>query len=159
MNNPDPIKANKTHGLSTSQQYRAWMNMKARCDNPNFIEYQHYGGRGITYDPKWKTFVGFWKDMEEGYQPNLSLERKDVNANYSKENCRWIPRGHQQRNKRNSRLVTYKGETLCLSEWAERVGLKVHTLYRRIAIVGWPIEEALTTKVGISYGRQGKNAH
>lgn len=155
----DPIKAHKKHGMAQTRQWRAWANMKARCNYAGNTEYRHYGGRGISYDPRWETFLGFWEDMKLTYSEGLSLERKDVNANYSKANCSWIPRGHQQRNKRNSRLITYKGETLCLSEWAERVGLKVHTLYRRIAIVGWPIEEALTTKVGISYGRQGKNAH
>lgn len=155
----DPVKAHQKYGLSHTKQWRAWANMKARCTDKNNVEYQHYGGRGISYDPKWEMFLKFWEDMKSTYSEGLSLDRKNVNANYSKENCRWIPRAHQQRNKRNNRLVTYKGETLCLSEWAERVGLKVHTLYRRIVIVGWPLEEALTTKVGISYGRQGKNAH
>lgn len=143
----DPIKAGTKHGLSNKPPYNAWRNMKARCTYPDFIEYEHYGGRGISFDPKWQTFLGFWEDMGPTYFDSLSLERKDVNANYSKANCTWIPRGHQQRNKRNSRLVTYKGETLCLSEWAERMGMKVHTLYRRIAIMHMPVEEALTTSV------------
>ena len=84
--------------------YISWMAMKQRCDDKNRTDYKYYGGRGITYDPAWKEFVPFFIDM--GDPPNdlitgerLSLDRKDVNRNYVKDNCKWSTRSEQQRNK------------------------------------------------------------
>ena len=86
---------NLTHGLSKSRQYYIWRSMKQRVDNPNRKDYAHYGGRGIKYDPTWKTFNGFWEDMAETYADNLTLDRIDPNKDYCKENCRWIPMDEQ----------------------------------------------------------------
>ncbi len=45
--------------------------------------------------------------------------------------------------------ITYNGETLTLSEWARRVGIKHGALFSRLRN-GWTVEEALTTPVGQS---------
>lgn len=47
-------------GVST---YNSWLSMKERCDNPNYDHYKNYGGRGITYDIRWKDFNNFLMDM------------------------------------------------------------------------------------------------
>lgn len=82
----------KTHGLKGSQEHNSWARMKARCNNPNNIRYHRYGGRGITYDPKWETFEGFLEDM--GFSPKdgfrYSIDRVDNNGNYCKESCQWL---------------------------------------------------------------------
>ena len=64
--------------------------MKTRCTNTNVPNYDRYGGRGITYNPKWETFGGFWEDMEEGYSDEYEIDRIDVDKGYYKENCQWI---------------------------------------------------------------------
>ena len=87
--------ASKKHGMSKTRQYKIWEDMKKRCDNKNSKCYHRYGERGITYDPKWKTFEGFWKDMEDGYSDNLTIDRIDNNGDYTKKNCQWI---NQQEN-------------------------------------------------------------
>ena len=51
---------------------------------------------------------------------------------------------HMPRIDKRSTWLTYQGETLPLPEWARRIGLPRHTLWRRIK-QGWPIERALTT--------------
>lgn len=80
--------------------YNIWYDMKRRCSCPSRKQYKDYGGRGITYDPKWETFEGFLEDMQEGYSDNKTLERKDVNSNYCKDNCEWIFLEEQALNKR-----------------------------------------------------------
>ena len=64
--------------------------MKQRCDNDNNPKYPRYGGRGITYDPRWSGFEDFYADMKDGYQEGLTIDRKDNDGNYTKDNCRWI---------------------------------------------------------------------
>ena len=73
-----------------SPTYRSWQKMKDRCSNPNNNRYARYGGRGITYDPKWETFEGFLEDMGEKPSKDYSIDRIDNNGNYCKDNCQWI---------------------------------------------------------------------
>ena len=79
-------------------------------------------------------------EKPEGY----SIDRIDPNGHYEPANCRWVLLGQQQRNKRNNVRITFHGETMCLTEWAERVGLKPKTLRARIFDHKMPIEAALT---------------
>jgi len=48
-------KANTRHGMSASPEFRAWAKMLDRCQNPQNASYRHYGGRGISADPKWAS--------------------------------------------------------------------------------------------------------
>lgn len=93
------IEATKRHGMYNTRQYQIWEDMKRRCNNPNTKAYKNYGARGITYDPKWESFEGFWEDMSEGYSDNLTLERIDPNGDYYKNNCSWETKSNQSRNK------------------------------------------------------------
>jgi len=80
-----------------SPTYRSWKAMKRRCDDEKFKQYENYGGRGITYDPRWVNFDYFFTDM--GERPSgTSLDRIDRNGNYSQCNCRWATRTQQNRN-------------------------------------------------------------
>lgn len=73
--------------------------MKKRCNNASTESYNNYGGKGIGYSSCWESFEGFWKDMQEGYSENLTLERIDPKKDYSKENCTWIEKSLQAKNK------------------------------------------------------------
>lgn len=139
-------EASVTHGhrrgYKRTQVHTAWMNMRARCDNPARADYANYGGRGIHYDPRWVSFSVFLADMGEP-QPGHSLDRIRVNEPYYPGNCRWADRKTQMRNKRCNRLVTHNGETLTLAEWAERSGVGYTTLLKRLGR-GVPVALALT---------------
>lgn len=128
------------HGMRHTRQYNIWALMKARCDNKNCPAFNNYGGRGISYAQEWVSFENFWKDMKDGYSDDLTLERRDVNQGYSKENCLWATRSEQSKNKRNN--ARFNG--LLLSEWSEILGVKRSTLAQRIYVYKWPIAEALT---------------
>lgn len=91
-NNP-----NYRHGMRETRFYEIWAGMKKRC---NDLNHPDYGSRGITYQDSWEDFENFKEDMFNSYSEGLTLERKDVNGNYCKENCEWIPRSQQARNQR-----------------------------------------------------------
>lgn len=90
----------KSHGMYNTRAYQCWVDMKTRCDNPENKYYKDYGGRGITYCEKWKTFQGFWEDMQETYSEDLTLNRRDNDGNYCKENCEWDNKNFQNHMKR-----------------------------------------------------------
>ncbi len=94
------------HGKTATKIYSVWENMKCRCDKVGNKSYQDYGGRGITYDLKWSNFINFYEDMGEKYQEGFTLERLDVNGNYCKDNCEWVPQERQARNKRKMKNNT-----------------------------------------------------
>lgn len=132
------------HGLHKSPEYRSWYAMKARCDNPNHKAYMRYGGRGITYDPKWKNFMNFINDMGLKPEPKMELDRIDNDKNYCKENCRWATKKEQTRNrggKRATRLYTYDGKTMCIKDWADYVGIRPQSMQKRLNN-NWPLEKA-----------------
>lgn len=82
-----------------SRAYVSWTKMKIRCNNPNQTYYDYYGGRGITYDPRWETFEPFLEDM--GERPDgYSLDRIDNDGNYTKANCKWSTPSEQAYNRR-----------------------------------------------------------
>lgn len=102
----EKTKELKTHGDTGSRLYNVWSNMKSRCDNVTSKSYKDYGGRGITYDPRWGKYEFFVEDVAEGYSDDKTLERVDVNKGYSKSNCIWITKGQQARNKTRYRSNT-----------------------------------------------------
>lgn len=132
------------YGLERHPLYPTWKNMMNRCFRVTNPAYQKYGGRGITVCERWRDIRNFVEDMHPKPSPEHSVDRIDDDGPYSPENCRWATRTEQARNKRNNRLITYAGETLCASEWAERVGISPDTLYSRIK-AGWTLARALSS--------------
>lgn len=129
----------KTHGFSRSNFYRVYRGLKTRCENSNNKDYKHYGERGIKCE--WKSFEEFKNDMFNIYQDGLTLERIDVNGNYSKENCRWATRKEQARNRTNNHTIEYMGQKKSLSEWAEFLGVNRYLIEIRLKR-GWDINLA-----------------
>lgn len=121
--------------------------MRDRCRNPKRPSFADYGGRGIRVCDRWllpdgEGFKKFVQDL--GPRPvGASLERIDVNGNYSPENCRWANNTEQARNKRNSRRISFNGQTKVISAWAKELGFTHATIELRIN--KWGIEKALTT--------------
>ena len=140
-------KAVSKHKMSHSRIYRTWTNMKVRCYERKLSGYKDYGGRGITVCDEWKNnFMAFYNwAMANGYKDNLTIDRINVNGNYEPSNCRWATQAEQNRNKRTIIFITYKGITLCVSQWAKKLGIKTVTLRARFK-KGWSIDKALEYK-------------
>lgn len=130
-------------------EYKAWEAMIQRCNNPNVRHYKRYGGRGIKVCKRWlSSFDAFLSDMGERPSPHHSIDRfPDNDGNYEPENCRWATWQQQNRNKSGTRPLTFRGETLLLVEWEDKLGLPRGRLSQRLCL-GWPVEDALTIPNG-----------
>ena len=102
---------------------------------------------GITICDRWReSFMAFLEDM--GERPcEATLERIDNSKGYSPDNCRWASRKEQARNRRNNRMLTYRGKTQCLAGWADDIGVSYNVLNVRINNHKWGVERALTQPV------------
>lgn len=136
-------EAKTKHGGAGTPEFKIWVGMRNRCNNPNNQAFRHYGGRGIKVCERWNDFSSFLEDM--GKRPRgACIERLNNDADYSPENCAWsTDRKFQSRNRRGLRQITINGVTRCKSEWAEINGLKEITVDKRIK-KGWPEEIAVT---------------
>lgn len=90
------------HGLRNTKLYRTWKAMKRRCYNKNVKFYENYGGRGVMVCDEWKdSFINFYNwAMRNGYKDNLTIDRINVNGDYSPKNCRWVDYHIQGANQR-----------------------------------------------------------
>jgi hypothetical protein len=121
---PDHGECHKT------SEYECWRRLRQRCNNKNLKEYIHYGARGIKMCKRWDVFKNFLEDM--GRKPKgFSIERKDVNGDYSPENCVWANWNTQANNKRNSIKFFYLGENRSMKEISEITGTPVGRLWQR----------------------------
>lgn len=117
--------------------------MIQRCTNPNRRGYSRYGGRGISIAPEFATFEGFYACL--GPCPSgMSLDRIDTNGNYEPRNVRWASSTTQSNNRRSNQLLTHKGETHTVAEWADILNMNFYTLWARLFKYGWTVERALT---------------
>lgn len=92
-----------THGMFSNYFRLATIGSeaKARCENKNNTNYHNYGGRGIKFEFKTLDEFVTWS-LKNGYRDELSIERVDNNGNYNADNCKWISRSHQAKNKRTT---------------------------------------------------------
>ncbi len=119
-----------THGGCKTRTYRIWAGMRQRCNNPKHHAYYRYGGRGIKVCPEWVRFAQFRADMGEA-PSGLTIERINNEQGYSKGNCRWATPFEQGHNMRTNRHVTFRGETMILTDWARRFGTDPSTLRKQ----------------------------
>lgn len=143
-------QAHYKNGESHTRLYKVWLGMKGRCENPKDKSYIDYGNRGISVCEEWQDYMVFksWA-YANGYDENAkpgdcTIDRIDNNGNYEPDNCKFSNVKEQANNRRSSRMITFRGETLSIAGWAEKTGLRHGLILNRINN-GWSVEKALTT--------------
>jgi hypothetical protein len=134
------------HGMYQTPEYRAWIGMKGRCENPNNASFKNYGGRGIKICDRWRSFEAFFADMGTKPFPKASLERIDNNADYAPENCKWASANEQLNNTSRNVRITFDGVTQNLFQWLRVYNVQPSTYYARIKS-GWTREDAIKKPV------------
>lgn len=138
------VETSTTHGWSKHPICATWHAMIARCHKPANTSYKYYGARGISVCQRWRDSLNdFVVDMGLPPTRRHSIERIDNDGDYEPSNCRWALPAEQSRNNRRTRLITFRGKTQCMKDWAEEMGLGYACLISRLRN-GWSIERALT---------------
>lgn len=121
-----------THGQTRgkiSREYRAWTDIKTRCNNPHYKLFHLYGGRGIRVCDEWcNSFDQFLHDMGK-CPPKFQIDRIDVNGNYEKNNCRWVSNRENSLNQRGTIYAVVQGQKRPLKVWAALLSISYNTLY------------------------------
>lgn len=93
--------------------YSRWQAMRTRTTNLNYDHADRYINRGIKSDV-FELFIDFFDLMYDSFRKkadeiganNTSLERIDINEDYTPENCKWIDKHDQPKN--TCRSVKFK---------------------------------------------------
>lgn len=126
--------------------YKVWSNMVNRCENAKNSKFVYYGARGITVCDEWKDFNKFYEwCMENGWEIDLTLDRKDNDLHYEPNNCRFISLAEQQRNKRNNLIIFFNGENKTITEWSRDLGVSRRTIKYWLAKYNGNGENAIST--------------
>lgn len=139
-----------THRMKGTPEYKTWLSMRRRCNDPGDKDYPRYGGRGIRVCQEWdKSFEKFFADMGKRPSKAHTLDRINVNGGYCLENCRWADLLEQANNRRNNIRITYGGREQTATDWARELGFPEYVLQRRIKS-GWDAERAIETPLRVT---------
>lgn len=133
---------NESYGNKKTRLYNIWKCMRQRCLNPNNPNYRNYGRKGVGICKEWQDYATFkeWA-FSSGYADHLSIDRIDVNGDYSPDNCRWADNKTQANNTTRNRFIEFHGEKLTMSQIADRLNTTYSTIQHRLER-GQPLEGA-----------------
>lgn len=135
-----------THNKTKHSLYTVWHNMVRRCINKNHRGYKDYGGRGITVCDEWFDINNFIEDMLPSYQDGLSIDRKNNDLGYNKDNCRWVNKNTQARNTRkimSTNVSGYRGVCWHKQRQKWRVAISINNKSIHIGLFDNPLDGAL----------------
>lgn len=144
--------------MAGTPEFKAWVEAKQRCHNPNNGKFKWYGARGIAVCKEWlKNFSAFYDHV--GPRPNgTSLDRIDNSKGYEPGNVRWAPKIVQANNTRFNKQITALGRTQTMAQWACETGLKQQTIWARLEVYNMTPDQAVTLSPGeILRGRPAWN--
>ena len=90
----------RTHGKTNTFEFNVWTAMRRRCQYVKHPKYHLYGGRGITVCSEWSAFETFYVDMGKCPFPKGSIERLNNDIGYQPDNCIWLLKSQQSKNRR-----------------------------------------------------------
>lgn len=119
------------HGFNNTPTHNTWENMINRCGKGNAQNLKTRTYQSIEVCERWRSFKDFLADM--GPRPKgRSLDRIDNTKGYFPGNCRWATQRQQMQNRSVNRLLTYRGQTKCQSEWSRELGIPLTTIFLRL---------------------------
>lgn len=124
-------------GNCGTELYKRYMRILARIR-----QHEHYAN--VEMCDEWLYDFTAFKEwaLNNGYKPELTIDRIDNSKGYSPDNCRWVDHKAQANNRTNNRLYTYKGETMTAAQLCDKYNVSRQLVYGRLRW-GWTIEDAI----------------
>jgi hypothetical protein len=120
--------------LGDTKEYRAWTDMRRRCNNPERPQYARYGGRGITVCDRWNTsFANFYADVGPAPSKEYILDRIDNDTGYEPGNVKWSSPRDSTNNRGVTRHVIIDGKQVPAEVAAEMLGCTGAALRSRLS--------------------------
>lgn len=146
-----------TEHIEEKRLYQTWIGIRRRAGGNLFKKnttnrhakvYSH-----LTVAPEWNDWLIFYDwAKNNGWKPGLTIDRIDNTKGYYPDNCRWVSRTENNRNRRCVHKYLYNGEYLTLAQIAQKTNSLESRLYNRVINYGYSIEDAITRPV-----KSGKN--
>lgn len=138
-------RASATHGLTKSPEYSVFSGIKRRCNNENDKSYHKYGGAGI--ECRLNSFEEFLDEVGERPSPEHTIDRIDTLGHYEVGNLRWATIIQQNRNRKNTLRVKFRGKDERLTDLCDLFRQPYRRVWARIFQRGWDVERALIVGV------------
>lgn len=142
------------HGLTGTDEHRAWKAMRWRCSEKNPIRSRYYD-RGIGVCERWDNFANFLKDMGKRPGKRYTLDRIDNDKGYSPENCRWATHKQQANNTSRTNYIMVDGNRVSLMDIHDETGIHPETLRGRIKS-GWTYDKIVSEPLKASSRKRDK---
>lgn len=111
---------------------QVWYCIIQRCYNENSKAYKFYGGKNVEVCDDWLELENFYNwAVNNGYNETLTIDRIDVDGNYSPDNCRWTDWFTQANNRTNNVRITIDGIEKTIGEWAREANVPYQRVYRK----------------------------
>jgi len=141
------IKANFRHWMARTRIYWIYMWLLDRCRNKNNPSYLYYGWKWVRCLRE--SFEDFNRDMWDSYREHVknfwekdtTIDRIDSNGDYCKDNCRWATLSDQANNKKDTKIITYKWDTMSLRRMCNKYNKKYGRVQSRLNR-WWAVKDA-----------------
>lgn len=141
----------RKHGETGNPLVKVWYGMHERCNNrPNYVD------RGIAVCSAWSGDTGLlnflaWA-VDKNYEPELEIDRRNNDAGYNPDNCRFVTQSVNQRNKRGALLVQHPTEdrrVSLITLWEEEgnPSLSWGTVRHRYLYLNWDAVSSISRSV------------
>lgn len=151
--------------ISTTPQYKIFIDMKRRCYDSKRPYYKNYGGRGIKICDEWLSnpLLFFEWLVQKGWRKGLHVDRINNDGDYSPENCQIVTNSENcaigKRRKRTTNTSGITGVSYDKKGWRARITVNHKTL---TLVSGKTKEQAIQTRILTEiflYDRQLTNLH
>lgn len=154
----------KKHGLTDHPIRAAWRGMIRRCYNEDFLSYASYGAKGVQVCDEWRySLENFFNwCISNGWTDGLQVDKDIIPKSlgfegrlYCPEFCCLVTSKENNQYRSNNRIITHLGESLSVSQLADRFDINYGTFLKRLKL-GWDIDKIVSTPIDKKFSTKKK---